>query len=67
MNLAGTSLSLFVAVAVISAVLAMATIWLVLTDPVGMADAVNQGSVTPLVRELASVILEALQGLLKYL
>jgi hypothetical protein len=61
------SLSLFGTVAVLSAILASATIWLVLTDPVTVANSVNQGDVSPLVRELASVVLEALKGLLKYL
>jgi hypothetical protein len=54
-------------VAVISAILATATIWLVLTDPVTVANSVNQGDVSPLVRQLASVVYEALKGLLKYL
>jgi hypothetical protein len=35
-----------------SAVVACATIWLILTDPVTVADAVNEGQVTPFVREL---------------
>ena len=67
MGLARMSLSLFGAVAVISAILAIATIWLVLTDPVTVANSVNQGDVSPLVRQLASVVYEALKGLLKYL
>jgi len=67
MGLARMSLSLFGAVAVISAILATATIWLVLTDPVTVANSVNQGDVSPLVRQLASVVYEALKGLLKYL
>jgi hypothetical protein len=67
MSLAGMSVSLFALVAVASAVLAVATIWLVLTDPATVADAVSQGNVTPLVRELADVIAQALQGLLRYL
>jgi hypothetical protein len=66
-GLARMSLSLFGAVAVVSAILATATIWLVLTDPVTVANSVNQGDVSPLVRELASVMYEALKGLLKYL
>jgi len=61
------SVSLFALVAVVSAVLAVATIWLVLTDPVTVADAVGRGDVTPLVKELADVIAQALQGLLRYL
>jgi Na+/H+ antiporter NhaD/arsenite permease-like protein len=61
------SLSLFGVIAVVSAVLATATIWLVLTDPVTVANSVNEGDVSPLVRELASAMYEALKGLLKYL
>jgi hypothetical protein len=67
MSLEGMSVSLFALVAVVSAILAVATIWLVLTDPVTVADAVGRGSVTPLVKELADVIAQALQGLLRYL
>ncbi len=67
MQFARLSLSLFATIAVIATVLAGATVWLLLTDPVTMADAVNQGEISPLVSELASVILDALRGLLKYL
>ncbi|HEX7486903.1 MAG TPA: hypothetical protein VF332_12170 [Vicinamibacterales bacterium] len=66
-GLGRTSLSLFGMIAVVSAVLASATIWLVLTDPVTVASSVNEGDVSPLVRELASAVFEALKGLLKYL
>ena len=61
------SVSLFGAIAIVSAILATATIWLVLTDPVTVADAVNEGEVSPLVRELAQVLYTAFQGLLRYL
>jgi hypothetical protein len=61
------SVSLFGAIAAISIVLAAATIWLLLTNPVTMANAVNEGEVTPLVRELAQLLFEALRGLLRYL
>ncbi len=67
MQLARVSLSLFGAIGVVSAVIAGATIWLLLTDPVTVADAVHEGQVTPLVRELASVLYQAFSGLLKYL
>lgn len=67
MGLARMSLSLFGAIAVVSAVLATATIWLILTDPVTVANSVTQGDVSPLVRQLAEAVLNALQGLLKYL
>ncbi len=66
-GLGRASLSLFGMIAVLSAILATATIWLVLTDPVTVANSVNQGDVSPLVRELASAVFEALKGLLKYL
>jgi len=66
-GLGRTSLSLFGMVGVVAAVLASATIWLVLTDPVTVATSVNEGTVSPLVRELASAVFEALKGLLKYL
>jgi hypothetical protein len=67
MKLQRLSVSLFGAIAVISIVLAAATIWLLLTNPVTMANAVNEGEVTPLVRDLAQILFEALRGLLKYL
>ena len=60
-------LSLAGLIAIVSAVMAAATVWLLLTEPVTVATAVNEGDVTPLVRELARVLLQALQGLLKYL
>jgi hypothetical protein len=61
------SVSLVGVLAAISLVLAAATIWLLLTSPVTVATAVNDGDVSPLVRELAHVIFVALSGLLKYL
>jgi hypothetical protein len=61
------SVSLFGAVAIVSIILAVAIVWLVLTDPVTVATSVNQGEITPLVQDLAQVIFEALRGLLKYL
>jgi hypothetical protein len=61
------SVSVVGAVAVISIVLAAATVWLFLTDPVTIATSVSQGEITPLVQELAQVIFDALRGLLKYL
>jgi multidrug resistance efflux pump len=67
MNLARFSISLFGAVAVIAATLAAATIWLFLTDPVTVADAVKDGKVTPLVRALAGVLYDAFRGILKYI
>ncbi len=60
-------LSLFGAVALLVIGMAVATIWLFLTNPVTVATAVSEGDVSPFVRDLADVLLQALQGLLKYL
>lgn len=59
--------SLFGFIAIVSVVLAAATIWLFLTNPVTVANAVTEGSVSPFVRDLAQVLLKALSGLLRYL
>ena len=59
--------SLFGLIAIVSVVLAAATVWLFLTNPVTVANAVNEGDVSPFVRELAQVLYDALRGILKYL
>ena len=63
----GLGVSLFSAVAVLSIVLAVATVWLFLTNPVTVVNAVNEGEITPLVRNLAQILFDALRGILKYL
>jgi hypothetical protein len=67
MNAQRIGVSLVSLVAVVTIALAGATIWLFLTNPVAVATAVQEGDVTPLVRNLAQVIFQALSGLLKYL
>jgi hypothetical protein len=67
MRLQRLSVSLFGAITVVSVVLAVATVWLFLTNPVTVATAVNEGDVSPLVRNLAQAIVDALRGLLRYL
>jgi hypothetical protein len=71
MSLARWSVSLIALVGVVAAILAGATIWLLLTDPVRGADAVSvavsNGDLGPFVRALGAVLLEALQGLFGYL
>ena len=52
MQLQKLSVSLFSCIALVSVALAAATIWLFLTNPVTVATAVNEGDVTPLVRQL---------------
>ena len=67
MRLQRLSVNLFGLIAVVSVLLAGATVWLLLTNPVTVANAVNEGEVSPLVRELAQALFSALRGLLKYL
>lgn len=66
-SIGSLSFSLVGIVGVLAAIIAGATIWLVLTDPVTVAESVDTGEVSPLVRSLATTIYEALRGLLKYL
>lgn len=51
----------------VAALVAAATIWLVLTEPVTIANAVDTGEISPLVRRLAVVVYETMAGLLRYL
>jgi hypothetical protein len=67
MALGSVSVSLFSLLAVVAAVLAGATVWLLLSDPVGVTAALNQGSITPLVNELADVLAGAMRELLRWL
>jgi hypothetical protein len=67
MRFQNVGVSLAGLIAIVSVVLAAATVWLLLTNPVTVATAVNEGEISPLVRELARVLLDALAGLLKYL
>jgi hypothetical protein len=63
----GRAASVAVLIGVLAAIVAGATIWLILTDPVTVADAVEEGEISPLVRQLAQVIYSALIGLFDYL
>jgi hypothetical protein len=66
-SLGSLSFSVVGLIGVLALIIAGATIWLVLTDPVTVAESVDTGEVSPLVRTLATTIFEALRGLLKYL
>lgn len=61
------SFSLVGIVGLLAVIIAGATIWLLLTDPVTVAESIDSGEVSPLVSTLASRIFDALRGLLKYL
>ena len=67
MSLQRVGISGFSLIALVSIVLAAATIWLFVTNPVTVATAVNEGEISPLVRSLAEVLLKAFGGILKYL
>ena len=47
-------------VGLFAAVMAGATVWLLLTDPVTVAESIDSGEVTPLVQSLAGSIYDAL-------
>lgn len=59
--------SVAIAVGVLAAVIAGATMWLLVSDPVTVANAVENGDLSPLVLQLVQVIVDALSGLLSYL
>ena len=54
-------------VGLFAVVIAGATVWLLLTDPVTVAESMDSGEVTPLVQSLAGSLYEALVKLLRYL
>lgn len=70
MSLARWSVSLVGLIGLVAATMAAATVWLLLTDPVTVADSVSrlsQGDVAPAMQALGAVIVDALKGLFKYL
>lgn len=67
MNVARLSVSLVAVVGLLAATIAGAAIWLMLSDPVGVANAVSTGDVTPIMRAIGAAIFDALKGLFKYL
>ena len=67
MNLARWSVSLVAVIGLLAATIAGAAIWLIVSDPVSVANAVSTGDVTPIMRAIGAVIFDALRGLFKYL
>ena len=67
MSFARFGMSLVGVIGVLAVTLAVATIWLLLSNPVTVANAVTEQDVTPVLRELAAILFEALKGLLQYL
>ena len=67
MSLARLSLSLAAVIGLIATALAVATIWLLVTQPVTVADAVAAGEVSPIMRALGAALYDALAGIVKWL
>lgn len=71
MSVARWSVSLVAIIGILAATLAGATIWLLVTDPVGGASVVSTAlstrDVGPFMRAIGSVIYDALRGLFGYL
>lgn len=67
MSFVRLSLSLAAAVGLIATALASATIWLLVTQPVTVADAVATGEVSPVMKAIAGALYDALAGIVKYL
>ena len=63
----GRVMSVALLVGLVAVLIAGTTIWLLVTDPVTVANAVEDGDISPLVRRLADVLVEALAALLDYL
>jgi len=63
----GRLFSLVGIIGLFAAVIAGATVWLLLTDPVTVAESMDSGEVSPLVQSLAGSIYDALIRLLRYL
>lgn len=60
-------MSLVAMVGLLAATIAGATIWLLITDPVTVSDAVAKGDVSPIINALGGVLMGALRGIFKYL
>ena len=54
-------------VGLMATIIAGATVWLLLTDPVTVAESMDSGEVTPLVQSLAGSIYDALVRLMRML
>jgi hypothetical protein len=67
MSFARVSFSLAAVIGLIATALAGAMIWLLVTQPVAVADAVATGEVSPVMKAIAGALYDALAGIVKYL
>ena len=61
------SVSLVAVIGMLAATIAGAAIWLMVTDPVTVANAVSDGAMLPIMEAIGAVIFDALKGLFRYL
>lgn len=54
-------------VGLLAAVIAGATVWLLLTDPVTVAESIDSGEYSPLLQSIGGSLYDAIVALLKYL
>jgi len=67
MTLTATAFKATGMLAVVCAVMSAATVWLVLSDPVAVATAVNSGEVGPIFSLLSEALGSAFRTLVRYL
>jgi hypothetical protein len=67
MDVGRWSVSLVAIIGLLAAAIAGATIWLLVSDPTTVANAVSSGDVTPVMQAIGAVLFDALKGLFKYL
>lgn len=67
MGLMRLSLSFVGVMGVLAATIAAALIWLLITDPVSVAETVSTGDVSPIVRALGTLLYDSLKDILGYL
>jgi hypothetical protein len=65
--LTATTLKATGVVGILCLVLSVATVWLVVTDPVSVATAVNSGDLSSVFSALARAFAEAFRAVLRYL
>jgi ABC-type Na+ efflux pump permease subunit len=63
----GRTVGIVALTATVGAVVAGTTIWLLVTDPVAVANAVDAGEISPLAQQIAAALYQALLGILAYL
>ncbi len=67
MRLSSTALTVTGMLGILAAVLAAATLWMLLTDPVTVATTVDGGNLNSMLHSIASALRETFVALLRYL